>query len=171
MWAVLKGIGSLSERAWRKRLEQSQRWIAWLLSDLLGVHQRPAWLPEGVGRVRLIDATRWKTVGGTDDDVRLHQSYDLATGKMDQVQLTTRYQAESLSHFAMAEGDLMVTDAGYPHKRELKEKGIGKKGKKRTEQAVSWYGQKKLVQTYQEKQHAKALVSYDQRASFASEPE
>lgn len=114
MWAVLKGIGSLSERAWRKRLEQSQRWIAWLLSELLGVHQRPAWLPEGVGRVRLIDATRWKTVGGTGDDVRLHQSYDLATGKMDQVQLTTRYQAESLSHFAMAEGDLMVTDAGYP---------------------------------------------------------
>ena len=33
---------------------------------------------------------------------------------MDQVQLTTRYQAESLSHFALAEGDLMVTDAGYP---------------------------------------------------------
>src|SRR2546430_10958365 len=114
MWAVLKGIGSLSERAWRKRLEQSQLWIAWLLSELLGVHQRPVWLPEGVGRVRLVDATRWKTQGGTGDDVRLHQSYDLATGKMDQVQLTTRYQAESLSHFAMAEGDLMVTDAGYP---------------------------------------------------------
>ena len=114
MWAVLKGIGSLSERAWRKRLEQSQHWIAWLLWELLGVHQRPAWLPEGVGRVRIIDATRWKTVGGTGDDVRLHQSYDLATGKMDQVKLTTRYQAESLSHFALAEGDLMVTDAGYP---------------------------------------------------------
>ena len=28
MWAVLKGIGSLSERAWRKRLEKSRRWIA-----------------------------------------------------------------------------------------------------------------------------------------------
>jgi len=114
MWAVLKGIGSLSERAWRKRLEQSRDWIAWLLTELLGVHQRPVWLPEGVGRVRLVDATRWKTQGGTGDDVRLHQSYDLATGKMDQLQLTTRYQAESLSHFALAEGDLMVTDAGYP---------------------------------------------------------
>jgi hypothetical protein len=114
MWAVLKGIGSLSERAWRKRLEQSRDWIAWLLTELLGIHQRPTWLPEGVGRVRIIDATRWKTVGGTGDDVRLHQSYDLATGKMDQVQLTTRYQAESLSHFTLAEGDLMVTDAGYP---------------------------------------------------------
>ena len=44
------------------------------------------------------------------------------------------------------------------HRRELKEKEIGKKGEKRTEQAVSWYGQKKLVQTYQEKRHAKALA-------------
>ncbi len=114
MWAVLKGIGSLSERAWRKRLEQSQHWIGWLLSELLGVHQRPAWFPEGVGRVRIIDATRWKTPAGTGDDVRLHQSYDLATGKMDQVQLTDRHHAESLSHFTLAEGDLMVTDAGYP---------------------------------------------------------
>src|SRR5436309_2189787 len=90
MWAVLKGIGSLSERAWRKRLEQSRDWIGWLLSELLGVHQRPAWLPEGVGRVRIVDATRWKTPAGTGDDVRLHQSYALATGKMDQVQLTDR---------------------------------------------------------------------------------
>jgi len=114
MWVVLKGIGSLSERAWRKRLEQSQLWIAWLLSELLGVHQRPVWLPEGVGRVRIVDATRWKTPAGTGDDVRLHQSYDVATGKMDQVPLTDRHQAESLSHFTLAEGDLMVTDAGYP---------------------------------------------------------
>src|SRR5260370_42424338 len=52
MWAVLKGIGSLSERAWRKRMEQYQLWIAWLLSELLGVHQQPAWFPDGVRRMR-----------------------------------------------------------------------------------------------------------------------
>jgi hypothetical protein len=74
MWAVLKGIGSLSERAWRKRLEKSRQWIAWLLWELLGVHQTPSWLPEGAGRVLLIDARRFKTPGGTGDDVRLQQS-------------------------------------------------------------------------------------------------
>src|SRR5437016_7286925 len=72
MWAVLKGIGSLSERAWRKRLEQSRDWIAWLLTELLGVHQRPAWLPEGVGRVRIVAAKRWKTLGGRCAEVRFH---------------------------------------------------------------------------------------------------
>ncbi len=113
MWAVLKGIGSLSERAWRKRLDRARSWLAWLLSELLGVHQTPGWLPEGVGRVLLIDATRFKTPAGTGDDVRLHQSYDLRAGRMEQVQLTDRHQAESLSHFELRAGDLVVTDAGY----------------------------------------------------------
>lgn len=114
VWAVLKGIGSLSERAWRKRLDRSRAWIAWVLSELLGVHQPPVWLPEGVGRILLIDATRWKTPGGTGDDVRLHQSYELRAGRMEQVQVTDRHQAERLSLFELRAGDLVVTDAGYP---------------------------------------------------------
>jgi hypothetical protein len=62
IWAVLKEIGSLSERAWRKRLDRSAAWIGWLLGELLGVQQRPSRLPEGAGRVLLIDATRLKTL-------------------------------------------------------------------------------------------------------------
>src|SRR5436190_22109906 len=53
MWAVLKGIGSLSERAWSKRLEQFQFWIAWLLSEILGLHQRLDRLSLSVGDVRI----------------------------------------------------------------------------------------------------------------------
>lgn len=114
MWAVLKGIGSLSERAWRKRFERSQEWIAWLLSYVLGVHQRPAWLPTQAGRVLIVDASRWKTPGGCGDDVRLHQCYDLHAGCMHQVQVTDRHEAEGLSHFGFQAGDLVMTDAGYP---------------------------------------------------------
>jgi GNAT superfamily N-acetyltransferase len=113
MWAVLKGIGSLSERAWRKRLDRARPWIAWVLSELLGVHQTPEWLPQGVGRVLLIDATRFKLPAGSGDDVRLHQSYDLRAGRMEQVQVTDCHQAESLTHFGLRGGDLVVTDAGY----------------------------------------------------------
>src|SRR2546429_5397834 len=54
MWAVLKGIGSLSERAWRKRLEQSQTWIAWVLNEVLAIHQTPRWLAPGAGRVLIV---------------------------------------------------------------------------------------------------------------------
>ncbi len=113
IWAVLKGIGWLGERAWRKRLDRSQAWIHWLLGELLGVQQRPSWLPEGAGRVLLIDATRLKTLGGTGDDVRLHQSYDLRAGRMEQVQVTDQHSAEGLGHFTFQPGDTVITDAGY----------------------------------------------------------
>ena len=114
MWAVLKGVGALSERAWRKRLDRSRAWMSWLLSELLGVHQTPSWVPAGTGRILLIDATRFKLPAGSGDDVRLHQSYDLRAGRMEQVQVTDRHQAESLAHFGLRAGDLVVTDAGCP---------------------------------------------------------
>jgi len=114
MWAVLKGVGELSERAWRKRLDQSRAWIGWRLRELLAVHQTPGWLPEGEGRVLLIDATRFKTRACTGDEVRLHQSYEVRSGRMEQVHLTDRHQAEGLSHFQLQPGDVVVTDAGYP---------------------------------------------------------
>src|SRR5205085_9254970 len=114
IWAVLKGVGALSERAWRKRLDRAQASIAWLLGEVLGVQQRPSWLPQGAGRVLLIDATRLKTLGGTGDDVRLHQSYDLRAGRMEQVQLTDRHAAEGLGHVTFRAGDTVMTDAGYP---------------------------------------------------------
>ncbi len=51
---------------------------------------------------------------GTGDDVRLHQSYELRAGRMEQVQVTDRHQAESLTLFELRPGDLAVMDAGYP---------------------------------------------------------
>ena len=95
MWAVLKGIGSLSERAWRKRLDQSRAWVAWLLNEVLAIHQTPSWLAPGEGRVLIVDASRFKTLAGSGDDMRLHLCYDLRGGKMEQVQLTDQHQAES----------------------------------------------------------------------------
>jgi len=88
--------------------------MSWLLGELLGMQQAPAWLPAGQGRVLLIDATRDTPPGGTGDDVRLHQSYDRRAGRMDQVQLTDRHAVEGLGHFALHAGDLAVCDAGYP---------------------------------------------------------
>src|SRR6266567_3310967 len=39
---------------------------------------------------------------------------ELGAGRMEQVQVTDRHQAESLKLFELRPGDLVVTDAGYP---------------------------------------------------------
>jgi hypothetical protein len=113
LWATLVGVGCLSERAWRKRVERAQEWIRWLLGGLIGSQQGPDWLPGGSGRVLLVDASRLKTPGGSGEDVKVHSAYDLRAGRLDQVKVTDRHDGEGLQHVALRPGDIVVTDAGY----------------------------------------------------------
>jgi len=81
LWATLGGVGCLSERAWRKRVERAQEWLKWLLGSLLGTQQSPDWLPKTAGRVWLIDASRLKIPAGSGEDVRVHSAYNLGAGR------------------------------------------------------------------------------------------
>src|SRR5260370_12875104 len=117
MWATLKGIAHMSEGAWRKRLQRSAIWIAWLLCEQLSVQSAPSWLEpqrQRANRSLLIDAVRLSIPGGTGDDVRLHWSYDLLSGRTQEVAISDRHQAEGLGWFKLAAGDITLTDAGYP---------------------------------------------------------
>jgi Transposase DDE domain len=113
LWATLVGVGCLSERAWRKRVERAQEWLKWLLGSLLGTQQSPDWLPKTAGRVWLIDASRLKIPAGSGEDVRVHSAYNLGAGRLEAVEVTDRHSAEGLHHFALRPGDIVVTDAGY----------------------------------------------------------
>jgi hypothetical protein len=112
-----RGIAHMSERAWRKRMQQSAVWIAWILCELLSVQDTPSWLEtdkQRASRILWIDATRLSVPAGTGDDVRLHWSYDLLSGRTQQVAISDRHQAEGLGWFKLRAGDITVTDAGYP---------------------------------------------------------
>ncbi len=114
IWATLVGVGSLSERAWRKRVERAQEWIKWLLGALIGSQASPGWLPRITGRILLVDASRLKLLAGCGDDVRMHCAYDLQAGRLVQVEITDQHCAEGLHHFALRKGDVVVSDSGYP---------------------------------------------------------
>jgi len=113
LWATLVGIGSLSERAWRKRVERAQAWIEWLLGSLIGSQQSPDWLPAGVGRILLLDGSRLKTPAGSGEDVKMHTTYNLRTGRLESVEVNDRHSAEGVHHVTLRKGDVIVTDAGY----------------------------------------------------------
>lgn len=120
VWAVLIGVGDLSEAAWRKRLGKSSAWLGWLLGELLAVEVAvsPA-LDRRGRRIRLIDATRLAQIGGCGDDWRVHLSYDLLTSQLDAVIVTDRHTAEGLTHFSFRPGDLAVGDSGYGYRRQV----------------------------------------------------
>jgi hypothetical protein len=55
-----------------------------------------------------------------------------------------------------------------PHRRELREKQIGKKEEKGQSKAFHGTVKKNLEPPYQEKRHATSEASYDDRRKFAS---
>jgi hypothetical protein len=117
---VLAGVADLSEAAWRKRLRQANAWLGWLLGELLAAATPVApTLAHHQRRIRLVDATRLRQVGGTGDDWRVHLAYDLLAGRMDAVGVTDCHTAEGLAHFALAPGDIVVGDSAYGHRRSV----------------------------------------------------
>lgn len=115
-WAVLIGLGCLSDCAWGKRLQRSTPWLRWLFNALLPTPAAgPVDLPQPLARMLLIDATRL----GTGDDWRLHTAYDLLTHSLAQATLTDHSQGEHLNHFTLAPGDLVIADGGYGYRRNI----------------------------------------------------
>src|SRR6266852_4675685 len=120
VWAVLIGLADLSENAWRKALRRASDWLAWRLSELLAVSPQSEWLAQRVvGRVLAIDGTHLKQVGGSGDDWRLHSAYDLRAGRRSRVTVTDEHSAESLAHYRLQAGDVVVADNGYGYRSSV----------------------------------------------------
>lgn len=117
VWAVLIGLADLSEAAWRKVLRRASDWLAWLLAELLAVPPHSEWLAQrAVGRVLAIDGTHLKQVGGSGDGWRLHSAYDLRAGRLSEVKVSDEHTAESLAHYRLQAGDVVVADNGYGYR-------------------------------------------------------
>lgn len=117
VWAVLIGLADLSEAAWRKVLRRASDWLQWLLAELLAVPPQSDWLAQRVvGRVLAIDGTQLKQVGGSGDDWRLHRAYNLRAGRLVEVTVTDEHTAESLAHYRLQAGDVVVADNGYGYR-------------------------------------------------------
>ncbi len=67
----------------------------------------------------LIDATRLREPGGCGDDWRVHSAYDLQAGRVVQVKVTDRHEGESVQHFGLRRGDIVVADNGYGYRSNV----------------------------------------------------
>ena len=119
-WAVLLGLASISDTAWRKRLRRATSWLAWLISERLAASLATARdLYARQRRMLLVDATRLAQLGGTGDDWRVHLVYDLLAARMGQVVVSDQKGAEQLVHFAPQPGDILVGDCGYGYRKNV----------------------------------------------------
>jgi hypothetical protein len=113
-WAVILGIADISEAAWRKRVRMCGDWLVWLLMELLvpisSVHK-----PDQTSqpRVILVDGTSLAEMGGSGDDWRVQLAYDLVAGRLVDVRIGDKRQAETLVGLPGQPGDLFLADRGY----------------------------------------------------------
>lgn len=112
-WAEAADIAHVSDVALLQRFRAASDWMLALLSaKVSGRVPLPA-LPSNGFRVRLVDATTISKPGSRGTDWRVHLSYDLQQGRIDNVAITDRSGGESLRRFAVLPGDLVVADRGY----------------------------------------------------------
>jgi IS4 transposase len=119
-WAEAAGIASLSDPSLLERLAKAAPWLGDINKALIAEGtSMPAGRWAGY-RLRALDATSICQPGADRTTWRLHVGYDLATGQVDQLELTDGRGAENLQRLAYRPGDIVLADRYYAKPRDLR---------------------------------------------------
>lgn len=113
--ACALGTASVSDTAWRKRFSKAVPFLREILHSMLSsmVPSTDISAFAGVKQVLLVDASVIRQEGKQQEQQRIHLCYSLNKNRMKQVTISDQHTAESLTHFSMGKGDLVMADAGY----------------------------------------------------------
>jgi len=119
-WAEATGIASLADPSLFDRLVKAAPWLSDIMTALIAEQAKvPARRWAGY-RLRALDGTSICQPGADRTTWRLHIGYDLATGQVDQLELTDVHGAENLQRLTYAPGDIVLGDRYYAKPRDLR---------------------------------------------------
>jgi hypothetical protein len=119
-WAEAGGIASLADPSLLERLCKAAPWLGDIVAALIAEQAKvPAGRWAGY-RLRALDGTSICQPGADRTTWRLHVGYDLATGQVDQLELTDLHGAENLQRLAYRPGDIVLADRCYSRPRDLR---------------------------------------------------
>jgi hypothetical protein len=119
-WAAAGGIASLSDPSLLERLCKAGPWLGDIVAMLIAEQTKvPAQRWAGY-RLRALDGTSICEPGADRTTWRLHVGYDLATGQVDQLELTDGHGAENLQRLTYRAGDIVLGDRYYARPRDLR---------------------------------------------------
>lgn len=114
--ACALGISNISDTAWRKHFSKAVPFLREILHSMLSSlipFTADTSAVKGIKNVRLVDASIIRQEGAQQEQQRIHLCYFLNRNRMEQGKVTDHHTAESLAHFSMTKGDLVMADAGY----------------------------------------------------------
>src|SRR6267142_2397579 len=113
-WAEAGEIASLSGPSLLDRLCKAAPWLGDIVAELIAEQTKvPAGRWAGY-RLRALDGTSICQPGADRTTWRLHVGYDLATGQVDQLELTDVHGAENLQRLIYRTGDSVLTYPYFP---------------------------------------------------------
>src|ERR1700758_67457 len=119
-WAEVGGLAKLSDPSLLERLCKSAPWLGDIVAALIAEQaQGPARRWAGY-RLRALDGTAICQPGAARTTWRRHVGYDLATGQVDQLELTDVHGAENLQRLTYQSGDIVLADRYYARPRDLR---------------------------------------------------
>ena len=113
--ACTLGISRISDTAWRKQFSKAAPFLHKILHGMLSslLPAVDASCFAGVKQVLLVDTSVIRQQGKQQEQQRIHLCYSLNENRIKQVKVSDQHTAESLTHFSMGSGDLILADAGY----------------------------------------------------------
>src|SRR4030081_1235015 len=114
------GIVSLSDPSLLDRLCKAAPWLGDIVAALIAEQAK---VPAGGWPgycLRALDGTSTSQPGADRTTWRLHVGYDLATGQVDQLELTDGHGAENLQRLTYRPGDIVLGDRCYARPRDLR---------------------------------------------------
>src|SRR6266446_4532101 len=119
-WAEAGGIVSLSDPSLIERLCKAAPWLGDIVAALIAEQAKMPPRRWAGYRLRALDGTSICEPGADRTTWRLHVGYDLATGQVDQLELTDVHGAENLQRLSYRPGDIVLGDRYYARPRDLR---------------------------------------------------
>ena len=114
-FALLSGIGKISDVAFMKKFIQCKEWIKWLTQNILTnpiIHyKKPGWLESY--QVLAVDASDIVEKSAVKRLWHLHYAVDLFSLTCSQFKITEQSAGESLKNFTFSKGCLVIADRAY----------------------------------------------------------
>jgi hypothetical protein len=120
-WAEASEIVSrLSDPSLIERLCKAAPWLGDIVAALIAEQAKMSGGRWAGYRLRALDGTSICEPGADRTSWRLHVGYDLATGQVDQLELTDGRGAENLQRLTYGPGDIVLGDRCYARPRDLR---------------------------------------------------
>src|SRR6202048_2372921 len=119
-WGEAGGLANLSDPSLLERLCKAAPWLGDIVAALIAEQAKAPTRRWAGYRLRALDGTSICEPGADRTTWRLHVGYDLATGQVDQLELTDVHGAENLQRLTYAPGDIVLGDRYYARPRDLR---------------------------------------------------